>query len=408
MITFPEKLWDILERGYSSIGWLGDDHVHLQDFCDFEATVMPQFFSATTIHSFIRQLSYYGFDMELKHPLANSNNKAGASRVFVHRSRQWRRSAGRKSCIDIKRRASKAGVDRKKRAKTEHDNGGGDGGGGGGGGGGGAAAAERGTGGGATPLCPWTAQGLATVDRLLVEDDRRLFHRAIDVQALGIQDYHSVIAVPMDLGLVRRKLDHGLYDEPRFGGGGLAGFADDLNRIWGNALRYNGRHSPVSIEALRLARVASEMLPAAVAAAAASPAVACTDTDAGTDADAAPRCARAPHKGLPPAPMTPVAMLPTHMAARCSISPTHMAARCSISGARRPIAGPSIGVQRGSLIDTHEVPADPRSHANPASAGLVKQVDSCAYEYSDDDAGAPLLPHPKDMPGLFDELDCIR
>jgi hypothetical protein len=406
MTVFPEKLWDILERGYSSIGWLDDDHIHLKDFCDFEAAVMPQYFSATSIHSFTRQLSYYGFDMELKHPLANSNNKAATSRVFVHRSRQWRRSAGRQSCIGIKRIASKAGVDRKKRAKTEHDN---DGGGGGGGGGGGAAAAKAGVGGDAMPLCPWTAQGLATVDRLLVEDGGRLFHRAVDMQALGIQDYHSVIAVPMDLGLVRRKLNHGLYDEPRFGGGGLAGFADDLNRIWGNALRYNGRHSPVSVEALRLARVASEMLPTAATAttaAAASPAVASNDADADVDADAdaAARGARTPHRGMPPAPMTPLAMLPTPMAARCSISP----------GVRRPVVEPIGPIelsrrmqrQEQQQIDVNELLVDPRSHSNPVSAGLVEQVGPCAY--SADDAGAPLLPHPKDMPGLFDELDCIR
>ena len=180
MTAFPEKLWDILERGYSSIGWLDDDHIHLKDFCDFEAAVMPQYFSTTSIHSFTRQLSYYGFDMEQKHPLANSNNKASASRVFVHQSRQWRRSAGRQSCINIKRIASKASVDRKKRAKTEHHNVGG-----GGGGGGVAAAAKMGAGEDAMPLCPWTGGAaptaehgpLPTKDVLLQEQLQRLLQQ---------------------------------------------------------------------------------------------------------------------------------------------------------------------------------------------------------------------------------------
>eukprot|EP00047_Mylnosiga_fluctuans_P001870 m.222246 g.222246 ORF g.222246 m.222246 type:complete len:844 (-) comp10732_c0_seq1:3505-6036(-) len=58
------------------------------------------------------------------------------------------------------------------------------------------------------------------------------FYKPVDVDALGLHDYHTIIKKPMDLGTVRDKLEKGLYKSG-------AEFASDVRMIFTNCYKYN-------------------------------------------------------------------------------------------------------------------------------------------------------------------------
>jgi hypothetical protein len=60
----------------------------------------------------------------------------------------------------------------------------------------------------------------------------------VDVVALGLYDYNTVVKEPMDLGTVENKLKQGYYFS-------AADFADDTRKIWNNAFLYNMKGSPI-------------------------------------------------------------------------------------------------------------------------------------------------------------------
>ena len=66
------------------------------------------------------------------------------------------------------------------------------------------------------------------------------------VDATRVPDYYRVIASPMDLGTVQRRLEGGEYATP-------AEFADDVRLVWANCAAYNARESDVGRLGQRIA-----------------------------------------------------------------------------------------------------------------------------------------------------------
>ncbi|KAH9284070.1 Bromodomain-containing protein 2 [Echinococcus granulosus] len=67
----------------------------------------------------------------------------------------------------------------------------------------------------------------------------QLFLKPVDVERLGLHDYHDIITHPMDLSTIRTKLDSGVYQNKNE-------FAADMRLMFDNCYKYNGEKSDVS------------------------------------------------------------------------------------------------------------------------------------------------------------------
>jgi hypothetical protein len=79
------------------------------------------------------------------------------------------------------------------------------------------------------------------------------FREAVDWRNLGLFDYPQIIKKPMDLGLVRRNIDAGVYPS-------IQDAANDIRLIWSNCLKYNEDGSDFSKIAKRLSKIFEEKL----------------------------------------------------------------------------------------------------------------------------------------------------
>ena len=95
-------------------------------------------------------------------------------------------------------------------------------------------AARAGAAEGEPPRAPTEAPGGdAEILARLQKDKRSVwFNSPVEVEALGLHDYHAVIKCPMDLGTVRAGLAAGRYPSHD-------AFAADVRLTFANALRYN-------------------------------------------------------------------------------------------------------------------------------------------------------------------------
>ena len=73
---------------------------------------------------------------------------------------------------------------------------------------------------------------LSHLPSLLIIIYQEPFREPVDWQALGLFDYPQVIKKPMDLGLVKKKLNEGKYKT-------IHDAADDIRLIWKNCMAYN-------------------------------------------------------------------------------------------------------------------------------------------------------------------------
>ena len=71
------------------------------------------------------------------------------------------------------------------------------------------------------------------------------FLEPVDPEKEGLPNYFKVIKDPMDLGTVKGKLDGRLYKT-------IDAFLDDLNLVWANAIKFNGKKSLLKFCAERL------------------------------------------------------------------------------------------------------------------------------------------------------------
>eukprot|EP00590_Aulacoseira_subarctica_P010855 CAMPEP_0172421506 /NCGR_PEP_ID=MMETSP1064-20121228/7747_1 /TAXON_ID=202472 /ORGANISM="Aulacoseira subarctica , Strain CCAP 1002/5" /LENGTH=216 /DNA_ID=CAMNT_0013161941 /DNA_START=121 /DNA_END=771 /DNA_ORIENTATION=- len=81
--------------------------------------------------------------------------------------------------------------------------------------------------------------------------DTEPFREAVDWRSLGIFDYPQIIKKPMDLGLVKRNIDAGVYTS-------IQDAADDIRLIWANCRKYNADESDFNKIARRLSKVFEE------------------------------------------------------------------------------------------------------------------------------------------------------
>jgi len=70
------------------------------------------------------------------------------------------------------------------------------------------------------------------VSQFYAKADAEPFREPVDWQSLGLFDYPQVIKKPMDLGLVKKKVNEGKYKS-------IHDAADDVRLIWKNCMTYN-------------------------------------------------------------------------------------------------------------------------------------------------------------------------
>ncbi|KAI3806991.1 hypothetical protein L1987_22911 [Smallanthus sonchifolius] len=85
------------------------------------------------------------------------------------------------------------------------------------------------------------------LNRLMAHSYGWVFNTPVDVVALKIPDYNTVIKHPMDLGTVKTKLNSGKYVDPW-------GFAADVRLTFTNAMAYNPRGNDVHLMAETLSK----------------------------------------------------------------------------------------------------------------------------------------------------------
>lgn len=88
----------------------------------------------------------------------------------------------------------------------------------------------------------------ALLERLMKHKHGWVFNTPVDVKALGLHDYFSIITDPMDLGTVKSRLSKNWYKSPRE-------FAEDVRLTFRNAMTYNPKGQDVHI----MAEVLSEI-----------------------------------------------------------------------------------------------------------------------------------------------------
>ncbi|XP_068666266.1 transcription factor GTE4-like isoform X2 [Aristolochia californica] len=75
-----------------------------------------------------------------------------------------------------------------------------------------------------------------------------VFDKPVDVKALGLHDYYTIIKNPMDLGTVKARLESNWYKSPRE-------FAEDVRLTFRNAMTYNPKGQDVHIMAEHLSKL---------------------------------------------------------------------------------------------------------------------------------------------------------
>ncbi|CAL4965994.1 unnamed protein product [Urochloa decumbens] len=94
----------------------------------------------------------------------------------------------------------------------------------------------------------------ALLSRLMKHKHSWVFNKPVDASALGLHDYHTIIAKPMDLGTVKSKLAAGQYKSPRE-------FAGDVRLTFQNAMTYNPKGQDVHFMAEQLLNMFEEKWP---------------------------------------------------------------------------------------------------------------------------------------------------
>lgn len=90
-----------------------------------------------------------------------------------------------------------------------------------------------------------TVKVLSLIKNLESQEESFEFQRPVDFQGLGLSDYPLVIAKPMDLSTVRKKIKAQKYDS-------YTEIVADLQLIWDNAKQYNPIDSYVFSQAIAM------------------------------------------------------------------------------------------------------------------------------------------------------------
>lgn len=91
----------------------------------------------------------------------------------------------------------------------------------------------------------------ALLDKLMKHKHGWVFNTPVDVKALGLHDYFTIIKHPMDLGTVKSRLNTNWYKSPKE-------FAEDVRLTFHNAMTYNPKGHDVHIMAEILSKMFEE------------------------------------------------------------------------------------------------------------------------------------------------------
>ena len=72
-----------------------------------------------------------------------------------------------------------------------------------------------------------------------------MFKDPVDPIELGLDDYFEIVEHPMDLGLVEKKLENGVYKE-------IESFERDTRLVFENAILFNGNENEIGVWAREL------------------------------------------------------------------------------------------------------------------------------------------------------------
>mmetsp|Transcript_16403 Transcript_16403/g.24056 ORF Transcript_16403/g.24056 Transcript_16403/m.24056 type:complete len:223 (-) Transcript_16403:365-1033(-) len=85
------------------------------------------------------------------------------------------------------------------------------------------------------------------VSQIYARSDAEPFRDAVDWKALGLYDYPQIVKRPMDLGIVKRKLETAGYKS-------IHDAAEDVRLVWKNCMEYNADGSDFYILAQNLSK----------------------------------------------------------------------------------------------------------------------------------------------------------
>ncbi|KAL3652611.1 hypothetical protein CASFOL_002292 [Castilleja foliolosa] len=86
------------------------------------------------------------------------------------------------------------------------------------------------------------------LQRLMKHKNGWVFNNPVDVNSLGLVDYHDIIKHPMDLGTIKTCLSKNRYKSP-------TEFADDVRLVFRNAMTYNPKGHEVHVMAEELLQI---------------------------------------------------------------------------------------------------------------------------------------------------------
>ncbi|KAG7983717.1 hypothetical protein I3843_04G120600 [Carya illinoinensis] len=89
------------------------------------------------------------------------------------------------------------------------------------------------------------------LEKLMKHKHGWVFNAPVDVKALGLHDYFSIVKHPMDLGTVKSKLNKNWYKSPKE-------FAEDVRLTFHNAMTYNPKGQDVHLMAEQLLKMFEE------------------------------------------------------------------------------------------------------------------------------------------------------
>lgn len=91
-------------------------------------------------------------------------------------------------------------------------------------------------------------RAVALVNKFINADKKKWFCAPVDVVALNIPDYHTIIKSPMDLGTVLKKIEASKYAT-------LVEVMEDIRLVFKNATDYNPAGNPVAKAALKFLEI---------------------------------------------------------------------------------------------------------------------------------------------------------
>ncbi|XP_016468598.2 transcription factor GTE4 [Nicotiana tabacum] len=89
------------------------------------------------------------------------------------------------------------------------------------------------------------------LQRLMKHKHGWVFNEPVNVEALGLHDYHDIIKHPMDLGTIKNRLSQNWYKSPKE-------FAEDIRLVFSNAMTYNPKGQDVHVMAEQLSQIFEE------------------------------------------------------------------------------------------------------------------------------------------------------